>query len=264
MSKALQALFDLSGKTALVTGGAGYLGSAMSEALYEAGAFVIVGSRNYEKCRELCHQLDTSDQRTDAVRLDIASLDSVKESCSTIEEKYGGVDILVNNASSAAGAEVQDMEPHIWQSAFDGNITGYFYCSQVFGKGMIKRRQGVIITVSSILGLRPIDRRIFNDTSEFPPVNYATAKGAVISLTKFLAGEWAHCGIRVNAITPGPFPPEERLTSQRHRAALEARIPLGRVGKPHDLKGAIVFLSSDAASYITGHNLVVDGGWTVW
>jgi gluconate 5-dehydrogenase len=129
---------------------------------------------------------------------------------------------------------------------------------------MVAAGRGSIVNVSSILGIRAVPGAVFAATAERPPANYSTAKAAVLGLTTFLAGEWGPAGIRVNAITPGACPPEERLSANAYRQALLARIPLGRLGRPEDIGAAVRYLASDASAYVTGQNLVVDGGWTVW
>ena len=200
-------LFDLSGKTALITGGAGHLGRAITATLYDAGAFVIVASRNVDACKKFCIGLDKEQDRSLALELDISSAHSVKKCYAEISNRHLHVDILINNASSAQGMNTNEMTPAAWQSALDGNVTGYFYCSQVFSRAMIEKHEGAIVNVSSILGHRALDARIFEHTNEFPPLNYGVAKGATITLTQLMAAEIAQHGVRVNCITPGAFTP---------------------------------------------------------
>lgn len=239
-------IFDLSGKVAIVTGGAGHLGTAMSEALREAGAEVIVASRNSE------------------CKLDISSRESIKDCFADVAKKYGKIDILVNNASYGAANDLEHLTDEEWQKSFDGIVASAFRTTQEIIPYM-KESGGAIINIASMYGIVSPDLSIYGDKMMVHPANTASAKAALIHFTKYCAVALAKYKIRVNAISPGPFPkPEVEEKYDWFIKKLSDKNPTGRIGQPDELKGAVVFLASDSASYVTGHNLVVDGGWTIW
>ena len=239
-------LFDLTGKVAIVTGGAGYLGTAMSEGLTEAGAHVAVASRSGE------------------FKLNIANRDSIKKCFAEIVSKFGRIDILVNNASYGAANDLEHLTDEEWHKSFDGIVASAFRTTQEVLPYM-KNEGGSIINIASMYGIVSPDLSIYEDKMMVHPANIASAKAALIHFTKYCAVALAKYKIRVNAISPGPFPkPDVQEKYDWFIKELSAKNPLGRIGQPHELKGAVVFLASHASSYITGHNLVVDGGWTIW
>lgn len=256
--------FRLDGRSALVSGGRGYLGQAISRLLFESGATVLIASRNVVANEAFARELDPSGERAQAIPLDITSPASIAAAAERVKTTVGTLDVLVNNATSGPGASIEKTGAAEWDGSFAGNAWGYFACCRAFGLPMVAARRGSIVNVSSILGIRAVPGAVFAATAERPPANYATAKAAVLGLTTFLAGEWGPSGVRVNTVTPGACPPEERLTAAAYRDALVARVPLGRLGRPEDIAGAVLFLASDASAYVTGQNIIVDGGWTVW
>ncbi len=246
-------MFSLNGKVAVVTGGAGLLGSAIAKGLALQGAQVVVASRQPAKHEAVCREIGALGKQSLSLRLDIASAESVTQCFDEVERLAGGVDILINAAQRSRSLSSVNMDQAAWGDALAGGVSGTFWCCQAAQRSMLRRQGGSIVNISSILAHRsPIPSA--DAGAAAPASNYATNKGAVLALTRFLAVEWARAGIRVNAITPGAFPREPQ--------ALPV-VPLGRTGQPEELVGAVVLLSSAAGSYITGQELVIDGGWSV-
>ncbi|CAK0752047.1 Gluconate 5-dehydrogenase [Gammaproteobacteria bacterium] len=254
--------FDLTGQIAVVTGGAGWLGRAMTLALAAAGAVVVVASRDLRRCQTWSEELQHRGYRALALAVDIGRRESVQALAQAVKAAVGPATILVNNAAGGRGATLDAMTAETWHSVMDSNVTGYFWCCQAFGAEMLARRQGVVVNVASILGLRGYAPSLIQSAETPPPLSYSTAKGAIISLTRALAAEWGSAGIRVNALTPGAFPPPGRHAEGAYLQALRSRIPLGRLGDASEIAGPLLFLCSPASGYMTGHNLVVDGGWS--
>jgi len=260
--RSLRDLFSLDGKVALVTGGAGYLGRPMCEALAELGARVAIASRKVENCRRLADDLGDGHL---ALPLDIASADSLRGVIAEVIERLGGLHVLVNNAYSGPLKTVHTATEDDFAESLRNGVTAYFVAAQAAWRHMREHGGGSIINLASMYGIVGSYPEAYEGTDFASPPNYHAAKGAVIQLTRHLAVYWAKDGVRVNAISPGPFP----RTDQRAELAvmvrrLETKSPMGRMGEPVEMKGALALLASDAGSYITGHNLVVDGGWTAW
>ena len=189
-----------------------------------------------------------------ALGCDVKNPAEIQEVVDAALAQFGRVDILINNAGTALGAPIEEMQLEHWNTVIETNLTGTFLFSQTVGKAMIAQRRGKIINIASIAGLQ-------GSSQEFQAIGYQASKGGVIILTKNLACAWGAHNIQVNAIAPGWFPTKmSRVLLERHRDAFVNRIPLGRFGNEHDLKGAAVFLASDASDFVTGHVLVVDGG----
>jgi NAD(P)-dependent dehydrogenase (short-subunit alcohol dehydrogenase family) len=244
-------LFSLRGKVAVVTGGAGLLGSAIALGLAQQGARIVVASRQTAKHEPVRRALTELGCESLSVELDIAERDSVQRAFEQIEHLAGGVDILVNCAQRSRSLPSAEMDAATWALGLAGGVSGTFWCCQAAQRTMSRRGGGSIVNVSSILAHRsPLPNPA---APAAPASSYATNKGAVLALTRFLAVEWAGHRIRVNAITPGAFPKEAQPL---------ASVPLGRSGRPEELAGAVVLLSSSAGSYITGQELAVDGGWS--
>lgn len=258
-------LFDLTGKVALVTGGAGHLGSAISEGLAEAGAAVYIASRNEPKCQALAQAIgERTGAKATGLTLDIASMDSVRHCVRRVAEEAGRIDVLVNNAVFVAGGRLEDMSEENWLKGIDGGLHSVFRCMQAVIPIMEAGGSGSIINNSSMYGIVSPDPSIYGDSGQNNPPNYGAAKAAVIQLTRYAACHLAHKGIRVNAFSPGPFPKPQTQQMKWFMANLERKNPMGRIGQPCELKGVVVFLASDASSYVTGVNIPVDGGWTAW
>jgi gluconate 5-dehydrogenase len=259
-------LFDLTGKVAIVTGGAGHLGAAMSEALAEAGAHVVVGSRNLDHCAETAERLSRLGPRALAVSLDAGDEASIAEAVARTVESFGRVDALINNAYSAkAHRNPEDMPVEVFESALRNNVVAYYCMVKACVPHMRRVGGGAVVNIASMYGMISPHFEIYRDSDFFSPVHYHATKGAVLQITRYLAGYFAKDRIRVNAISPGAFPRDSiRQQAPWFEQELSRQNPMDRVGEPHELKGAVVFLASAASSYVTGHNLVVDGGWTIW
>jgi gluconate 5-dehydrogenase len=248
-------LFDLSGRTAIVTGGGSGIGRQMAEALAELGAGVVICARNLERCQQAAAELGELGVQTLALRCDLRQPDDVQAVVDQTVEQFGRVDVLVNDAGTTWGAPAVETPLHGWQKVIDVNLTGLFLMSQAVARQMMAQGGGVIVNIASVAGLGGSPPGILD------AVAYSASKGGVITLTRDLAWKWASHGIRVNAIAPGWFPSDmSRSVLDHHGDELLTGIPLGRFGGTEDLKGAIAFLASPASAYVTGHTLVVDGG----
>jgi gluconate 5-dehydrogenase len=254
----VQELFDLRGKAALITGGSRGLGFEIGEALAEAGASLFVLARREQWLNPALEEFRRRGFRCEGTLCDVSQADQVEAAAANAIGALGKIDILVNNAGISWGAKAEDMPLDKWHSVVEVNLTGTWLFSQIVGRHMIERGSGNMINVASIAGLRG------SVSHNMGISGYAASKAGVMGLTRELAAHWAHRGIRVNAIAPGFFPSrmsEKVLDKVQQR--YEAGVPMGRIGRPGELKGVAVFLASDASSYITGQTIVVDGGQTI-
>ena len=253
-------LFRLDGKTAIVTGGSRGLGQYMAEALSEAGASVVLCSRKKEDLEEVKQEIEEKGGKALALGCDVTEPEEVENVVSEAEERFGAIDVLVNNSGATWGAPVLEMPLEKFDLVVRVNVRGTFLMSQTVGRRMIECGQGgKIVNISSIAGL------VGGRPDYMQTIGYNSSKGAIISMTRDLATSWAQYGINVNAIAPGWFPTKMSggLIEQFEDEML-GDIPLGRFGKEEDIKGAILFLASPAANYVTGQTIVVDGGQTAW
>jgi gluconate 5-dehydrogenase len=251
----VQELFDLQGKTAIVTGGGSGIGRQMAGALAELGANLVLCARKVERCEAAATELAALAVRTLALPCDVSDEDSVSAMVTRVVHEFGRVDALVNNAGTVWGAAPEDIPLKGWQKVVDVNLTGVFLCAQAVGRAMIEKGEGgKIVNIASVAGLHGAPPEVVN------ALPYHATKGGVISFTRDLAWKWARHRINVNAIAPGWFPSDMANYVIERTPELTEHIPLGRFGGPEDLKGAVVFLASRASDYVTGHTLVVDGG----
>jgi NAD(P)-dependent dehydrogenase (short-subunit alcohol dehydrogenase family) len=253
-------LFDLSGRVALITGASRGIGSAIAELLAEHGASVVLSSRKQADLDAEAERINSSHpEKAIAIAAHAGRPEELERLVQAVMERFSRIDILVNNAGTVWGAPPEETPLHGWQKVIDVNLTGVFLFAQAAGRVMIADRGGgKIINIASIAGLGGAPPEIVN------AIPYNASKGGVIAFTRDLACKWARHGINVNAIAPGWFPSEmSRLVLERNPGLVD-RIPLRRFGGTDDLKGAILFLSSPASNYVTGHTLVVDGGQSAW
>jgi len=272
--KGIQELFDLTGQTAVVTGGAGFLGQQFSEALAEAGASVVIADIDQTLAADFSTTVNKTGGKALGIGLDVTNIDSVNDLIDKTLQEYGRLDILVNAAALDPKFEGNSAEKHVtsfeefplqsWNKALDVNLTGMFLVSQAAARVMKKNGKGSIINICSTYGITGPDQRLYESLGEprlFKPVYYTVSKAGVLGLTKYIATYYEGTEIRCNAISPGGV---ERDHEQSFKDAYGQRTVLGRMAYPHEIKGAVVFLASEASSYVTGTNLVVDGGWTAW
>lgn len=271
-----ETLFSLKGRVGIVTGALGLLGKQHCYALAEAGAHVIVADLQETVCLQFAKEITASHNvECLGIGLNITDKQSVQKLLAIVLQKFGRVDVLVNNAAindmfenPSAAAELSKFENYpleLWQKSLDVNITGTFICSQVIGSEMASRGSGSIINIASTYGIVAPDQALYKrpdgTQSFYKSAAYPVTKGAIISFTRFLAAYWGKAGVRVNALSPGGV---ENSQDEYFVESYSARTPLGRMAQPTDYKGALIFLASDASNYMTGANLVVDGGWTAW
>lgn len=270
-------LFRLDGRVAVVTGGAGLYGSVIATALAEAGATVVIASRNLARCEARAVGLRENGYQAVAMALDLTHDESIVALKEQVLRECGRVDILFNNAAGrAAGTAEEQMRRGFaasqltmagmtraqWEGAMAVNASGLFVCAQVFAEQMkAQGTGGSIVNISSIYGMVGPTFPIYEGTQMTVPPDYAFAKGGIVNFTRYLATCYAPYGIRVNCLSPGGYYAGQPEAFVRN---YERHTPLGRMARWNDLKGAAVFLASDAAQYITGQNLAVDGGWTAW
>lgn len=253
----VQELFDLSGKVALVTGGGRGIGRHLAIGLAEAGADVFLASRKLASCEEVAATIESLGRRAVCVEADVSKQASIEALVDRVLSETPRLDILVNNAGTIWGAPTLDYPVKGWDRVFDLNVRGLWLLSQRVARHMKDAGGGSIIHVSSISGMHG------NTEEDMPAIAYNASKGAVITLTKDMAVKLARYGIRVNGIAPGAFLTDmagHHDADKQLRERLTARIPQARWGGEEDAKGAAVFLASEAAAFVTGHTLVVDGG----
>lgn len=257
MTKSIQELFNLTGRTAIVTGGSRGLGKEMAEGLAEAGATLMLCARREEWLMETVEEFRARNFHVHARICDVSSAEEIQAIADETIEKLGKIDILVNNAGVSWGAMPEEMPLDKWQRVLDVNLTGCFLTAQIVGREMLKRKSGSIINITSISGMTSSANGPFY-------AGYAASKAGLIGLTRELAASWGRRGIRVNAIAPGFF--HSRLADpviDIYERSIQENNAIPRIGSEGELKGTAVFLASDASSYVTGQTIVVDGGMTI-
>lgn len=249
--------FNLQGRVAMVTGAGRGLGLAMARALADVGAAIAVAELDPETATAAAAELASLGVETLAVPTDVTDPDSVQAAVQAIVERFGQLDILVNNAGVSVWHPAEEMPWEDWRRVLAVNLDGVFLCAQAAGRVMLEQGKGSIVNIGSMSG------RIVN----IPQLqtNYNTSKAGVVHMTRSLAVEWASRGVRVNSISPGPMATEmtnQYLADPAYGGVWRQMTPLGRVGEPEELGPLVVFLASDASSYITGSDIVIDGGYT--
>jgi len=260
----IQELFDLTGKTALITGGGGYLGSAMGRALAEAGATVVVGSRDRDRAQKAAEGLPKSNGVTHCgVQLDHMDAEALEDGFVEALDIAGKVDILVNNGQEPVTRDWTDVTHEQFARQL-GNAAGYFTLARCVRNHAVERGEPAsIVMMGSMYGQVASYPDAYEGISVASPAAYHALKGGIIHLTRHLAVYWANDRVRVNCLSPGPFPNPEKVPDGLADRLCE-KSPMKRMGISWELKGAIVFLASDASGYMTGQNVTVDGGWTAW
>lgn len=265
-------LFRLDGKVAVVTGGVGILGRGYCRALAERGAKVVIADINQSACDDLAIQLaDQTGAKVHGLAVDLSSEASIIDWSKAILDIHGRVDVLVNNAAAKAKgffAPLEDYSLQAWNEVMAVNVNAVFLVVRELGPGMAERGVGSIINVASIYGVVGPDQRIYEGSwyedlggAINTPMIYAASKGAVVSMTRYLATYWGPKGIRCNCLTPGGVASGQ---NEEFDKLYSARVPMGRMAKADEMIGALIYLASDASSYVNGQNIIVDGGWTAW
>ena len=246
--------FDLTGKVAIVTGASSGLGRAYAKALAEQGAAVAPMARRIERLEELKNEIETEGGICYPVRCDVSKEKDVIDAVKKVEDQFGKIDILINNAGAIELCPTTELPLEKWQKVVDVSLTGYFLMAREAGKVMIKNKYGRVINTASMFG------KICGDQQ--PILSYNATKGAVPNFTRSLAQEWAQYNITVNAIGPGMFPTEMMQMNEDVLNLLKFRCPMRRPGKIDELIGQMLLFASDAATYTTGQTIYIDGGWT--
>jgi len=272
-------MFDMSDRNILITGGSGYLGLHFAEAVSEMGGFPILLSSDNDEINQAVEKLNNKDIDCASYIVDITNSETIIDAVKDIKMKYNSIDVLINAAAFAmknlieGGKEFfdpfEEYKENLWQVMLDVNLTGTFLVTQAVGKIMKKQKKGSIINIASVVAMISPDHRTYKPNAKYnykgvsfnTPISYPVTKAGLLAFTKYLATYWAKDGIRVNSISPSGV---YRGHDKKFVEQLAYRIPLGRMAFPEELKGGIVFLASDASSYITGENLVIDGGYSIW
>ena len=260
-------LFDLSGNVVIITGAAGNLGSQYAEGLSQVGANVVLGDLDYVKCKQISLKLKKKyDVDPLSLKLDLTKKLSISNLVTKTIKKYSKIDVLINNAAYQGNNNIrktsfEELSLRNWNKAIAVNLTGIFLICQQVGKIMKKQRTGNIINISSIYGLVAPDQRIYGNSGQNAGSFYSATKSAVINLTRYLASYWTNTGIRVNTLSLGGV---KRNQTKSFIKNYSKKTMLGRMAQQDEYIGAIIFLASNSSSYMTGSNLIVDGGWTAW
>lgn len=251
----MEKIFDLKDRIAIVTGGSRGIGKATAELLSHYGAKIVIADILEEESVNTANEITKKGGEAIAIKTDVSNKKDIENLIDATIKKFGRVDILVNNAGIYKAAPTEEVSEEEWARVLDINLKGYFLCAQVVGREMIKQKYGRIVNISSIAGLSG-----FSNSAA-----YCASKAAIILLTKTLAIDWAKYNIRVNAICPGVIKTamtDPLLKDTGFQEMIKQRVPLSREGKPEEIAAGVLFLVSDASSYMTGHAMIIDGGWT--
>ena len=266
-------LFSMNGKRIVITGGAGYLGSTMVKELLEQGGIVAIADIVCKKPEEIIGEHPMV-KNLHVIQCDLSSTESIKDMFKKANKACGGIDILVNCAAygdgvpgtvgKTVGAVIERMTDEVWKKGIAGTLDVTFRCTREVLPYFYENKKGNIINISSMYGMVSPDPGIYGTSGQNSAPAYGPGKAAVLQFTRYCAAHLAVKNIRVNSITPGPFPNPAGLKGDEFKKRLEAKTMLGRVGNPEELNGALILLASGASSFMTGTNIVVDGGWTAW
>ncbi len=249
--------FSVKGKYAIVTGASSGLGRQFAICLAEQGCNVAILARRLEKLEEVKKEVEKYNVKCVVAQCDVTDTEQIKNSVEKVYKEFGRIDILINNAAAGFATPVVETTDELWENVIKTNVNGVFYFAREVGKIMLNQKYGKIINIGSF--------HCVVTMNGVPRSGYSTAKGAINMMTKALAAEWAKSGITVNTLGPGYFESEmsQKVTNQAYEDGIKNNCPMGRRGKPGELNGAMLFLASDASSYVTGQLLLVDGGWTI-
>lgn len=258
----MKEIYSIKNKVIVITGATGYLGSKMVEHLDLAGAKVMVLATKIIKSKQLCNDLNIPDKQ--AFEVDVSNKESIERVFKDIYNKFGSIDVLVNNAYFGVSKKFNTYTKEEWHKSFDGTIISIDLCTQAVIPYMKKNKQSSIINISSMYGLVAPNPEVYSTEDMINPLSYGVAKAGIIQYTKYLAMSLAKYNIRVNTISYGPFPNTNIVKDKKFLNKLGEKTFLQRIGKPKEVTSAVYFLSLDESSYITGQNIIVDGGWTSW
>ena len=267
----IKKIFDLSNNTVILTGSAGRLGTHFANILSEAGANLVLIDINEKGNKQLAKSIKKNFHTNPLTfNIDISNKSSLQSIKKEILKKFGKIDILINNAffnpslnQTSKTIDFETFPLDVWNKVINVNLTGVFLCCQEFGKIMAKQKRGSIVNISSIYGLVGADQRIYGNSKLNSQVSYAATKGSIVNMTRYLASYWHRKNVRVNTLTLGGVMDKSYMKKSFIKSYSEKTI-LGRMAEKDDYNGALLFLVSDASSYMTGANLVIDGGWTAW
>jgi Dehydrogenases with different specificities (related to short-chain alcohol dehydrogenases) len=255
-------IFSLENKVVVVTGGYGFLGKAICLGLSEAGAKVYLTGKELDKLNEVAAEING--KNIEVLDLDIRYSSSIQKGIESIWEKEKRVDVLLNNAVYGKQGDALDANDSEWFLGIDGTVGGVYRATKAIIPYLEKNKCGTIINIASMYGIVSPDPSVYDENSQSSPPSYAIGKAGIIQYTRYAACHLGSRGIRVNCVSPGPFPDLSIQTSAKFIENLKKKNPLGRIGVPNDMVGIVIFLASDASSFITGQNICIDGGWTAW
>ena len=255
-------LFSIKNKVILITGATGYLGSKMTEHLHQSGAIVIVFSTSILKATKRCNDLQISS--TQAYEVDVSSRNSISLAFKKVFNDFGRIDVLINNAYYGVNKKFDQYTTKDWNKSLEGTIVSIDFTTQEVIQYMKKNFKSSIINISSMYGMVSPNPDVYSHEDMINPLSYGVGKAGIIQYTKYMAMKLAQYNINVNTVSYGPFPNIELVTDKDFLNKLSAKTFLKRIGKPEEVTSALFFLSLDESSYITGQNIIVDGGWTSW